>query len=359
MRFKQKVGFLLVIGTLLLVSPLGAMKVVAIADFDGSVDNEEVEENLELPDIHENTIIYNGTINPKFMLRVEVPGLENVVSPYVSEDGQFSMEILMADLEAGDEIVFRFGEDGKEPQERTIEVQPEEEGKEVVESSADTSAVEEVIEEGTSVDWPDSNDSIRFDLSTIGDVDGQIYYAREGKTINENTQMEHMDSTSYTALLAPSEEVYEEQMDADEFDYPQPGEKVNIYITALGVTAAIETEVPEDLNVWNEDDDQENGTESDEDQNESDNDGSSEDTENNGATENNDSNDNGTDEAAENTDYNDNADETVDGEKTESAVSDSNTSGGFMSPIGWTVIGMVILALVIGGIIWSKKRRNV
>ncbi|MFD1387044.1 hypothetical protein ACFQ4Z_09515 [Oceanobacillus oncorhynchi subsp. oncorhynchi] len=365
MCFKRKLGLLFVVGSLLLLSPIGAIKVMAIADYDGSVDSEEVEENLELPDMHENTIIYNGTINPELALRIHLPGSDNVVSPYVNEDGQFSTELLMREFEAGDEITFLFGEDGKEPQERTIEVQPEEEGKVVVESSADTSAVEEVIEEGTSIDWPENNDSIRFNLSTIGDVDGQIYYAREGKTINEHTQLEDMGPTSFTAFLAPSEEDYEEQTDSD--DYPQPGEKVNIYIPALGVTAVIETEIPDNLDVWKEEDNQENGMESNDDKNEtgasaSSNEGASdntsaEDSNNNEGTENN-SNDNETDGTAENTDNNHTADDTANAEDTESAVSDANESSGGMSALGWSLIGIGLLAIIISGIIWGKRRRS-
>ncbi|WP_175637094.1 hypothetical protein [Oceanobacillus sojae] len=39
--------------------------------YDSEALNERINENLELPDIQENTIIYNGTVDPDFILRVE------------------------------------------------------------------------------------------------------------------------------------------------------------------------------------------------------------------------------------------------------------------------------------------------
>ncbi|GAJ99993.1 hypothetical protein [Geomicrobium sp. JCM 19055] len=51
-------------------------------DFDGIVN-----ENLDLPDLHENTVIYNGTMNPDLTLILFFDGTE--VDPYVNDNGEF------------------------------------------------------------------------------------------------------------------------------------------------------------------------------------------------------------------------------------------------------------------------------
>ncbi|WP_370294612.1 hypothetical protein [Rossellomorea marisflavi] len=349
MCFKQKVGFLLLIGTLLLLASSFAGTVAATsggADSDDVHDtealNDRINDTAELPDIHENTIIYNGVIDPDFILRVEMPRQEEFEKPYVNDDGQFVLNLSADDLNDGDEITFIFELSGDDPGSkinRAIEVQPAEDGKEVIESSADTNAVAETILEGTTIEWREERGQHYVDVSTVGDVELPLYYGYEGNPVDKNKQLENIKDYDFQARLGEPK---------DDPDSWQPGDTIQVYITGLGVTAVKEIEVPDDLDGFASNDD-ENGTESDEnagaestdnDQSESDNKGST----NNAST--------------EDTVNNDATDEIANTEGTESAVSDSDTGGGIMSPIGWTVIGIVVLALIIGGIIWSKKRRN-
>ncbi|MDQ0208339.1 hypothetical protein [Alkalicoccobacillus murimartini] len=344
MKFLKKIGFSFLFGSLL-VFVLVTGNVLATAGEEGSIESEEVEMNLELPDLYENTIIYNGTVNPELLLAIRMPDEDIVDYPYVNEDGQFSINFTHEEFVAGDEISFLLGKESYENEEIGITIQPKEEDMEVVQSSADTSAVEEVIIDGTEITWPEGVGSVRMNVSTIGDLDGAPYYAREGMTINENTQLEYVGETGFTALLNIAEN-YEE---ANDPDFPQPGEKVTVYITALGVTAEVESEISEKLDAWYVD-------EANAEDSQSNNDDNGE-----GSIENNQSESDHTDSVDEpTTDHTDPSD-SEDNEVVENAATSSNVSnanGGTTSPITWILIGILVLAILFVGIFIVRKRRK-
>jgi hypothetical protein len=73
----------------------------------GSTDS--VYENLLLPGIHENTRIYEGRINPGDSIIFEIPDAEasserDSVTPEVSEDGYFLIEMAEYEFSVGDNI---------------------------------------------------------------------------------------------------------------------------------------------------------------------------------------------------------------------------------------------------------------
>lgn len=325
MHFKQKFGFLFLIGFLLLAGPL-TEEVEATpggSGVEGEEADELVDKNLELPTIYENTIFYNGTVNPDLSLNMEHPGGGGI--PYVNDDGQFSLNLAGEDFEAGDELKFSFdSEDFSIMKVRTVEVQPAEEGMEVVESSADTSTVEERILEETTIDWREESGRYFVDIDTVGDKEGPLFYGYEGNPVDEDKQLENIKDYTYQARLGE----YQEQ-DPDSW---QPGDTIQVYIVALGVTAVKEIDVPNDLE-GSVAEDQENNSESSDDGSETE---STENNQNESDTENNEANE----------------------EETESDVSNANENSGVMSPIGWTIIGILIVAIIIGGIIWGKKRKK-
>lgn len=70
---------------------------------------ESVYENLMLPGIHENTRIYEGRINPDDNIIFEIPDAEasserDRITPEVSEDGYFLIEMEEYDFSVGDNI---------------------------------------------------------------------------------------------------------------------------------------------------------------------------------------------------------------------------------------------------------------
>ncbi|MBB6450228.1 hypothetical protein HNR44_002211 [Geomicrobium halophilum] len=205
-------------------------------DQDGNVVYPGVLENLEMPYIYENTVVYNGTINPEQNIRFELPNQHQddtrSVDPYVSEEGDFSISLGVLKLEAGDElIVYVMGGMPHEQQFR-LPIQPEEEGKEVVESSADTSDLEASIQEETSVyemnpDQFDPDENMyQYHVETVGDAES-VYLGYEGDSQLE--QLKHISGSTYQIYFAE-----------------EPDQTVYFYIVASGVTTTIEEQIPEE-----------------------------------------------------------------------------------------------------------------
>lgn len=203
------------------------------AYYSGEVEDETVDENLELPDIYENTLIYNGTINPELNFGIHFPGSETPERPYVNEAGQFSASLAMEELQAGDEITLRFGEDAMEPNNRTIEVLPAEEGMEIVESNADTSNVQNSVLESTSYEWHDGEEAIDLQVNAVGDMGGSPFYSVNNEPITEENRLEHINDNLYRVLLSERSIAI--------------GDTVTVYIVASGVTTPLEVEVPDTL----------------------------------------------------------------------------------------------------------------
>ncbi|GAK06748.1 hypothetical protein [Geomicrobium sp. JCM 19038] len=199
-------------------------------DFDGIVN-----ENLVLPDLHENTVIYNGTMNPDLTLILFFDGTE--VDPYVNDNGEFSMVIpSYAELEAGDTLMFLFAGSGL-PRETpvNVEVQPSDLEKDVVGSDIGDETIKEAIKNETSLDYrrnatSDGEDVVTLDVETVGDVD-QVFAIQEGDTIdNESNRLEHISGNTFRQYFPNS----------------SAGDVIEVYIVASGVTAMIEDEVPSD-----------------------------------------------------------------------------------------------------------------
>lgn len=337
MRFRKKLSVLSLVSSLLFVHPLVIDEIIAQGSHLIEIEEEEVEENLELPDIYENTIIYNGTINPELSLWVELPWHEpsagpgeepeGLETPYVNDVGQFSMTFTTEDLEAGDEITFAFGAAESEPYRHTIEVQTAEEGMEIVESSADTSEVQNAVREATEINWLEGNATPAFELRTVGDIDNLPFYSVMEQPISLETRIEHSDQNLYRANFS--------------VDSINIGDTITIYIVASGVTTTIETEVPDNL-VALSSDDGEQGEEIDDPEESENSDTDDEDPE--------DQND-GEDDESDNDDE-ENLDE-VDPPETEGAEDEEEGLS-----TGWIIAGAVLVLTVIGGVMYAVKKKN-
>lgn len=197
--------------------------VSANADVDAPLENPEeaLQESLELPNIHENTLIYNGIIHPDFTLTILLPevlsGEERSIDPEINEAGQFAINFAPYELE----------------DEYSVEVLPAEEGQEIIESSADTSEVQDAVREATEINWLEENATPAFELSSVGDMDNLPFYSIMGEPISEETRIEHRDQNNYRANFST--------------DTLNIGDTITLYIVASGVTTIIETEVPENL----------------------------------------------------------------------------------------------------------------
>ncbi|WP_368655011.1 hypothetical protein AB4Y30_08300 [Ornithinibacillus sp. 4-3] len=117
-------------------------------DADGNVVYPEALENLELPYIYENTLVYSGTVNPDQGIRFELlqPDSANkeTVDPDVSEEGYFTIALNGTELEAGDELIIYIIGDMPHEQQLVLPIQPAEEGMELVEKISEKTAVEEI-----------------------------------------------------------------------------------------------------------------------------------------------------------------------------------------------------------------------
>lgn len=191
-------------------------------------------ENLELPEIYENTVIYNGTINPETTLRVIFPNEE---SPYpdvhgsdLTETGSFSITTNDQELKAGDKITFFVSGGGLGlEQDFYRTVQPAEEGKEIIKSSANTSEAEQEILNSTSL--PDISSNTRhFTGETINST--EIYYTSEDGELKGETT-----SSSGGGGLTGKIDIYFNDVDL------QVGQTIYFYIVSDGVIATIAKEV--------------------------------------------------------------------------------------------------------------------
>jgi len=198
---------------------------------------------IKFCDIYENTIIYNGTINPELSLWLELPWHEpadgpgeepeGLETPYVNDAGQFSMTFITEDFQAGDEIDFAFNAPESETYRQTIEVQPAQDGMEIVESSADTSDVQNSILEATEFDWDDGGSSISLNIETVGDIDSAPYYTVNDETNTDENRLEHIQGDTFRGYFTP--------------DSLNIGDVITVYIVASGVTTPAEVEVPDSL----------------------------------------------------------------------------------------------------------------
>src|SRR5699024_2157562 len=116
---------------------------------DGNLIDPEVLENLELPYIYENTIVYNGTVNPEQEIRFELP-MKNIdttetIDVDVTDDGHFSIPLSGADLKDGEEITVYIMNNMPHEQQFKLPIQSEEKGMEVVPRKSDI--IDEIEEE--------------------------------------------------------------------------------------------------------------------------------------------------------------------------------------------------------------------
>jgi len=281
-------------------------------DFNGIVN-----ENLDLPELHENTVIYNGTMNPDLTLILFFDGTE--VDPYVNDNGEFSMVIpSYAELEAGDTLEFLFVGSGL-PRETpvTVEVQPSDPEKDVVGSDIGDETIKKAIKDETTLDYrrnatADGEDVVTLDVETVGDVD-QVFAIEEGDTIdNESNRLEHISGNTFRQY----------------FPHSSAGDVIEVYIVASGVTAMIEDEVPSD--------DTESGADH---------------------SEVNDGND--VDEGAATTTGNADSDDAAVA-TTEESVQAAPTSDTAMSTSGfaWGLVVLLVVGGLIGGIFAIKRRKS-
>lgn len=198
----------------------------------------DVLENLELRGIHENTLIYNGTVNPKYNVRFEFPQREgqnarDTIDPEVSEEGNFSISFSGQEFDTDDEIRFYIS-DGGLPHEQAFDlpVHAAEDGMEVIESNACTTSQEEaVLEEVTLPDiYPDTR---IYDPATADIVDN-VHYSIDGEIFRHDLLMKSADDQNPEGNIFT---VFDEN--------PEAGQIFEFYIVADGVTAKIEKEVKE------------------------------------------------------------------------------------------------------------------
>ncbi len=145
-------------------------------DGDGNIVYPEALENLELPYIYENTVVYSGTINPNQNIRFELPLPDTddteMVEPDVSDEGYFTIPLGGTELDAGDELIVYVMGDMPHEQQFVLPIQPAEEGMELIESSSATEAIEE-IKEATYLPEFYENTSTYYG-KTLPEVDVQV-----------------------------------------------------------------------------------------------------------------------------------------------------------------------------------------
>lgn len=299
-----------------------------VEQFDSA--EEAVEEYVELPEIYENTIIYNGTTIPGVDLHLTLSGDEmaDIDSPTINEAGQFSLSLAMEEFEAGDELQFLLivpsdSPEGHEEVYISVEVLPAEEGQEIVESSADTSDVEETVRNETEIDWLIENATPAFELRTVGDADSLPIYSIANEPITEDALLEHYGDNLYRANLP------EEAINA--------GDPVTVYVVASGVTTEIETTVPEDLAALPS---QEEATDSEED--------FDEDIEDDTDIE---------DEEIDNETEEDDQEDEEEPEQDIDLDTESETEEQGVSWV-WIVLGIVVILAIVGGIIYAMKKKK-
>lgn len=326
-----------IISTCILISIFGSYEVMVEAnddeyeEFDPEEEGYDVieplenaeevlEETIELPDIYENTIIYNGTISPEFNFFILMPDGETLDDIYINESGQFSFTFFDREFQAGEEITFQFNvpaTGGTYENSIPVEVLSAEDGMEIVESSADTSDVQNAVIEETQFDWQEQEEAILLDVETVGNVDGAPYYTVNDEPITYENRLEHIQENLNRATFST--------------DNLEIGDLITVYVVASGVTTPVQVEVPDSLTVLQDETGEESTEGEDEDLN-----GESEDS----------------DEEVENIDEENEVDEAdqpeTEGEETE----DEGIS------TGWIAAGVVLVLAVIGGIIYTIRKRR-
>ncbi|WP_430494970.1 hypothetical protein [Rossellomorea marisflavi] len=197
---------------------------------DGNASDEEKSEQTSTSDQADNEE-YNGTINPDHSIRFQFPHNEETIDPEVSEEGHFAISFSDKEIRENDDIrVYIFG--GGLPHEQTFElpVHPSEEGMEVIESDADTSAQVEDILEGVSL--PDIQTGTKTYEAETGDMVENVHYSIDGEMVRQDLLVKSADHDNPEGQIVV------------EFDEsPAAGQTFEFYILANGVTAKIEKQV--------------------------------------------------------------------------------------------------------------------
>ena len=196
-------------------------------------------ENLELPGIHENTIIYNGTVSPDQTVSFVFPDddseqdfdYSDPLDAEVSDEGHFSVSFGGYDLDEMSEI--RFIVTGSLPQEQAFDlpIHSAEEGMEYIQSDANTEEIEESIRPNVQLD--DIYENMRFYrvLNVLDDV--------------EAVHFEHTNLGFSHDMIAPSADEELKSLITTTFDEAdlEAEDILTFYIVAGGVTTVIEKEV--------------------------------------------------------------------------------------------------------------------
>lgn len=195
-------------------------------------------ENLELPEIYENTVIYNGSINPETSLRIIFPEEDrpypDILGSDLTDSGAFAMmPRQQQELQEGDQITFFISGGGLGTEQdfyRTV--QPSEEGKEIVVSELDTEEQgQQLLEEEVSLPNIYSNTRI-FDGEVSSNVEG-LYYRDASGELSSDLVMNFAedDADSPKRLLS----IFDENF--------QTGQNIEFYMIADGLTIPFEKEV--------------------------------------------------------------------------------------------------------------------
>lgn len=194
-------------------------------------------ENLELPEIYENTIIYNGSINPETRLRIIFPEEDrpypDIIGSDLTDSGAFAtVPQKYHELQAGDEITFFVSGGGLGTEQdfyRTV--QPAEEGKEIVISDVDTEEQGQQLLEEVSLPNIYSNTRI-FEGEVPSNVDGLYYRDASGELSSDLVMNFAEDSVDSPNRLFS---IFDENL--------QTGQPIEFYIIINGLMIPFEKEV--------------------------------------------------------------------------------------------------------------------
>ncbi|GAF63481.1 hypothetical protein BTS2_0372 [Bacillus sp. TS-2] len=255
------------LGILIIMSVMSIFGHTVKAENTYDLDGHEIY----LPDIYENTVIYNGTTMPHVNLTLyhegDYDGIATSVDeqqPFINQAGQFSFAIYVHDeLQAGDIVTFMFsGPQLSSSKEIELVVQEEKEGMEIIEQKESSTELEEAIQNETSIEYSDlDHEAVSFEVTTVGDVD-QLYGRRQGETLHqEYNRLEHNAGDIFQLFFTDVE----------------PGETFEFYILASGITTKIEKQVEgEEENLDEPETEQNEETENDQEATSNDNDNNEE-----------------------------------------------------------------------------------
>lgn len=212
------------------------VKSLAITNESNEVHPKAVE-NLELPGIHENTLIYNGTVSPGQTASFVFPynnneyDYSNSLDAKVSDEGHFSVSFSEFDLDEMDEI--RFIVTGNIPQEQAFDlpIHPAEDGMEYIQSEANTEGIEESIRQNVQLDDIYENTRFYHVQNVLDDVDA--------------VHFEHPSLGFSNDINRPAADVELENKISTSFNETdiEGGDVMFFYIIANGVTTVVEKEV--------------------------------------------------------------------------------------------------------------------